>query len=258
MTTTGDSRGILFPGQLPAFERVDAPEDIRDRVEWFWIPRWELTDGATSTQTVLPFPASHLVVEHGHVNLYGPTTGISVRVLSGHDWAFGMRLRPAGLAALTSEPAEFLDTYLSFAAPGLLSLVTTPMRAGENTAAVRAAADWVRREIAGADDTGRTANAMVDLIAADRSITSVGELAERMRMSVRSVQRLSARYIGLSPLAVIRRYRLQEAAVQLRARESVAMGDLAAQLGYADQSHMCADFRGVLGITPGEYRRVKG
>nr|WP_279596097.1 helix-turn-helix domain-containing protein [Actinomyces bowdenii] len=76
-----------------------------------------------------------------------------------------------------------------------------------------------------------------------------------MGMSVRGVQRLAARWIGLPPLAVIRRYRLQEAALRLREDPGLSVVRVAADLGYADQAHLAADFRAVVGLAPSRYRR---
>ncbi|WP_309335561.1 helix-turn-helix domain-containing protein [Actinomyces oris] len=45
----------------------------------------------------------------------------------------------------------------------------------------------------------------------------------RLDLSVRSLQRLCEKCIGLPPLAVIRRYRLQEAARRLREDSSVTV-----------------------------------
>jgi AraC-like DNA-binding protein len=53
---------------------------------------------------------------------------------------------------------------------------------------------------------------------------------------------------------MIRRRRLQEAAQQLRIDPRTSLAELAAQLGYADQAHLTADFRAVLGFTPSAYR----
>ncbi|HQV19365.1 MAG TPA: helix-turn-helix domain-containing protein, partial [Gordonia sp. (in: high G+C Gram-positive bacteria)] len=56
-------------------------------------------------------------------------------------------------------------------------------------------------------------------------------------------------------LAIIRRYRLQEGAARLRAEPDTAVGDVAADLGYADQAHFTSDFTRTLGMSPTAYRR---
>jgi AraC-like DNA-binding protein len=69
---------------------------------------------------------------------------------------------------------------------------------------------------------------------------------------VRTLQRRFADHIGISPKAVIRRYRLYEAAEAAREAE-IDWGALAADLGYADQAHLVRDFRAGFGVTPAAY-----
>lgn len=54
---------------------------------------------------------------------------------------------------------------------------------------------------------------------------------------------------------VIGRYRLHEAAARLKSDAPPSLGDLAASLGYADQSHFARDFRSVVGRTPRDFAR---
>ncbi|AKT42480.1 uncharacterized protein CMC5_067060 [Chondromyces crocatus] len=57
----------------------------------------------------------------------------------------------------------------------------------------------------------------------------------------------------MSPKAFIRSVRLQRAVRALRAGELLTK--VAADAGYYDQSHMNADFRELLGMTPGAFMR---
>ena len=66
-------------------------------------------------------------------------------------------------------------------------------------------------------------------------------------MSTRSLQRLFAAYVGLSPKAVLARYRLQDAAASIDAGEVTDLAGLAAELGWFDQAHFSRDFRAVVG-----------
>ena len=262
-----DGRGVLYPARLPSFHREPVPVELREAVRWFWVPSWDLPAGVVSRQEVLPFPAANLVVEPDGVRLYGPTTGVSVRVLENRGWAVGALLSPAGLSRLHARPGALRDTSVPVDAPCLHRAVVAAMdgddAAGqaENedqeagcSAAVRTLSDWLMTEVLPLESEGLVAHAMVELIASDREVVRVEQVAERMGMSVRSVQRLAARCIGLPPLAVIRRYRLQEAAQRLREEPGLSVARLAADLGYADQAHLAADFRTVLGTSPTGYR----
>ena len=259
MAESGDGRGVLYPARLPSFHREPAPEDLRELVRWFWIPRWDLAPGRTSRQELLAFPASNLVVEPGGVSLSGPALGVSHRDLRGRGWAVGALLRPAGLASLAPDPRAIRGIELPLDAADLHRAVSTAMRDNDETAgrgrAVLAYTAWVTEHLAPPDESGLLANAVEDLISADRTIVRVDQVAERLGTSVRGVQRLAQRYIGLTPLTVIRRYRLQEAVQRLREDPTLTIARVAADLGYADQAHLNADFRRILGVTPTSYRR---
>jgi transcriptional regulator GlxA family with amidase domain len=92
-------------------------------------------------------------------------------------------------------------------------------------------------------------------MAADRSLVRVEQVAALGAMSVRSLQRLFAGYVGLSPKAVLARYRLQDAAATIDAGWVGDLAGLAASLGWFDQAHFSRDFRAVTGTTPSAYLR---
>ncbi|MFT4188057.1 MAG: helix-turn-helix domain-containing protein [Aeromicrobium sp.] len=258
MRDVEDPRGVLRPSRLPSFHRIPAPDGLADRIRWFWIPRWSLPPGETSRQELLPFPASNLVVEADGVALSGPSTRIAHRDLSGEGWAVGALLRPAGVVALGARPEELRDREVAFAAPDLHAAVADAMADPDEESAreraVAAYASWAAEHLPPAGAFGALANAMEELIADDRSITRVDAVADRLGLSVRGVQRLAREHVGLPPLAIIRRYRLQEAAQRLREDASATVAEVAADLGYADHAHLAADFRTTLGFTPSAYR----
>ncbi|WP_156761087.1 helix-turn-helix domain-containing protein [Microbacterium karelineae] len=259
MTDPSDPRGILYPERLPSFRREPAPAALADRVRWFWIPRWNLPPGAVSRQDVLPFPASNIVVEPGGVTIAGPTTRASHRELRGSGWAVGALLRPAGLTSLTSDPSAIRDAEVAFDVPELAGEVARTMSDSDDDVAregaVRVFSRWASAHLEAPDGGGLLANAMEDAIAGDRDIVRVDDLARRLGISVRGVQRLARRYVGVAPLAIIRRYRLQESAQRLRDDPALTIARIAAELGYADHAHLTADFRRTLGMTPTAYRR---
>lgn len=258
MAEPGDERGILYPAKLPSFHRAQAPAELDGLIRWFWVPRWDLAPGRISRQAVLPFPASNLVVEPGGVCLAGPTTRASHRDLRGSGWAVGALLRPAGTASLVVDPRSIRDTETRFDAPDLHRAVSAAMRhddeAAGRHAAILAYTEWAVEHLTPPDEDGLLVNAMEDLIASDRDIVRVDQLARGIGVSARGVQRLAQRYVGLPPLAMIRRYRLQEAAQRLRDDPSLTIAQVAADLGYADHAHLSADLRHVLGLTPRSYR----
>ncbi|MCQ1996839.1 helix-turn-helix domain-containing protein [Arthrobacter sp. zg-Y1171] len=257
-------RGLLYPARLPAFHRLLPPDALRDRLRWVWIPEWDLAPGKVSRQEVLPFPALNLVVQPEGVSLSGPTTRRTFRDLAGRGWAVGMLLRPAAVPVFTDDPGSLRDAEIPFHAPDLHAAVTAAMSCGtaNNDAdgaccrerAAAAVAEWLAARVPLPTAEAEAANRLEDLIQSDRELTRVDQAADQLGVSVRTLQRLARRFVGLPPLAMIRRYRLQEAAERLRDNTELSIADVAADLGYADQAHLANAFREVLGFTPSGYR----
>nr|WP_205834811.1 helix-turn-helix domain-containing protein [Microbacterium sp. CFH 90308] len=237
---------------MPRFTRLPPQAEASGLVSWFWVPQWDLPDGVETRQPILGYPAANLAVEPDGVTLWGATTRASERVLKGSGWAVGALLRPAALARLASSPSELVDAFVALDAPEMHAAVVAAMP--DVKAATLVVSSWLVRRAGPPGAEGRLANDMADLLMTDPRILRVEDAAEQLRVSVRTLQRLAHRAVGLSPAAMIRRRRLQEAAQRVREDAGVLLADVAAELGYADQAHLANDFRTVLGLTPSEYR----
>lgn len=253
-------RGILYPSQLPTFERRAPSPDAAELVRWFWISQWTIEPGRVSRQDVLSYPALNLVVESGSVGsgmvgLAGATTVRSHRDLVGRGWAVGALLRPAATPAVTDDAPSVLDTYAPLDADDLLRDVTAAMRGSDIAGACRAVESWLSSRVPTVPDDAALANRLAALIEDGDDELTVDDAAAAIGVSTRTAQRLTRRYVGLTPLQLIHRRRLQHAAELLRTEPDTPIARIAADLGYADQAHLVRDFRKVLGFTPGGYRR---
>lgn len=251
---TDSRRGVLYPKRLPRFERIPPPTAVADLVAWFWVPEWELAPGETSPQRLLAYPAANLAVEPSGVTLWGPTTTIGERVLEGSGWAVGALLRPAAFAALCTEPAQLIDAFIPVDAADLARSVAHVMPGGGHEACA-IVAEWLEARVGERTPEMRLANEMAELLMTDADILRVEDAAARLAVSVRTLQRLAHRAVGLPPSALIRRRRLQEAAQRVREQPGIPLADIAAELGYTDQAHLANDFRTVLGMSASDYRR---
>jgi AraC-like DNA-binding protein len=98
---------------------------------------------------------------------------------------------------------------------------------------------------------------LVEHMAADRSLLRVEDAAALLGAPPRTLQRRFRRDVGVGPKWVIRRYRLHEAAEQLKGPSPPPLAALAAALGYADQEHFARDFKAVVGRTPAAFAGVE-
>ncbi|UKA53489.1 helix-turn-helix domain-containing protein [Arthrobacter sp. FW305-BF8] len=254
-------KGILYPARLPTFHRRPAPAPVADLVQWFWIPEWNIGPGRTSRQQLIAYPGSNLVVQPDGVVYSGPTTRASYRDLAGRGWAVGALLRPAAVPLFTDDPASLRDTELAVAAEGLHLSVAEAMDTHDGDARRERAVDALVLWLASLAGTGVSeeallANRLMDVIGSDASVVRVEDAASALAVSQRTLQRVARKYIGLSPAALIRRRRLQDAAERTRQDPSADLAAIAAELGYADHAHLTNDFQKYLGFTPSAYRRA--
>ncbi|WP_155979724.1 helix-turn-helix domain-containing protein [Nocardiopsis sp. CNS-639] len=285
----GDARGILDPAAGLSRFRLDrhAPsERVARFVDRYWLASWNLTGREPHTQRVLAHPVVNLVFTGGTATVHGPTTEVTERRLEGEGWALGVMFRPAGFRPFLGRPMNTIvdaalpasEVFGASGAGGVLGADAIPgagealSRGGVPNADGSGAPDGaltsetsdpldlmaaVDRALAGllpadrhpAEDT----RDVVERVAADPSVVNVSGLARREGMGVRLLQRRFADHVGLSPKAVIRRYRLYEAAERARKGAAPDWGSLAAELGFSDQSHLTREFTAVLGTPPARY-----
>ncbi len=84
---------------------------------------------------------------------------------------------------------------------------------------------------------------------------SLIELAQLAGLSPYYIHRVFEREVGLPPHAYLESVRIRQAQRQLSQGESIAQ--VAASLGFSDQSHLTRRFTRLLGITPGQYLHSK-
>ncbi|MFL6141906.1 MAG: DUF6597 domain-containing transcriptional factor [Labedaea sp.] len=261
--TTGEATtseyGVLGPREVHfGVDRVPASADLAGLVERYWLARWALPPGAHDSVTLLPHPCVNLAFDRGLVTINGPGRERFTYEYSGRGQVFGVKFRPGAFRPFCSEPmmkltdqarplatlwgadAERFAADLDRAA-GLPELVAVAER--------HLRAHWPEPDPEVAV-VGRIVNALLY----DRGVTRVSDVSTRFGIPPRTLQRLFERYVGVSPKWVLRRYRVHEAAARLAAGGPTATwAEVAAELGYFDQSHFIRDFTMAVGLTPAAY-----
>jgi AraC-like DNA-binding protein len=232
-------------------------EHLKEIVEYFWSVEWALPPGAHHDQDVVSHPCGHLTVEEDGAVVQGVSTSRFRRRLTGSGRVVSSHLRPSALSALTDRPAaELTDRRTPLAeliphAPGL-----EKVRAAESPeAGLDALEDWYTalgpRRRPGAE----VVDAAVDLIAARTDLTRVDALAAELHLTVRTLQRRFDRHLGVGPKWVLNRCRIQDALGVIESGGDVDWAVLAADLGFADQSHFTNAFTALVGTPPAQYTK---
>lgn len=94
--------------------------------------------------------------------------------------------------------------------------------------------------------------AALDLIFDNKGVIKVGEICNLLDVNERTLERLFARYVGLSPKFYARIIRFN-AIFDLMQKKDPGWSDLVYESGYYDQSHFIRNFRNFTGIDPSKY-----
>jgi AraC-like DNA-binding protein len=262
-------RGILRPAEVA--ERANLHRDarvaepLRPFVERYWSVRWDFTGRPPYRSEVLSHPSVNVSVESGTqprfgypmpaVLVHGVVTRRFTVDLVGAGRVTAVKFRPGGFAAFTGvlparDGVTRLGGELGLPAERLLAAVT----ALEDDEARTAVLDDALAPLAPEPlDAYLDLLGIVGRMAEDRELVRVDQAAQLAGWSVRSLQRLFATYVGVSPKAVLARYRLQDAAAAIDDGAVEDLAGLAASLGWFDQAHFSREFRSVVGLTPSAY-----
>ncbi len=259
--------GILNPGAAPShfsLTRHTPAADLADLVERHWIIRWDLRGRPPHLQETLPHPCVNLVIPLAISGDGAAVHGCGTRkfsvLLSGQGGVVGTKFRPGAFFPFVRRPiCELTDRSVPLGevfGPEGDALAAAVLASDDDQARITAVEQLLRtrlpRPVAELADVTRVVQVVQEALA-HREITSVEQLAARVGLSPRTLQRLFRRHVGVSPKWTIRRFRLHEAAERLACAAPVDGSVMAQELGYFDQAHFIRDFKAQIGRSPGEY-----
>jgi AraC-like DNA-binding protein len=229
--------------------------DLAPFVARYWIVRWDLRGQEPYRQLVTPYPQVHLsFVDDEPPRVHGVVRGHAFRTLAGAGRVIGAAFRPGGFRPYLGRSLSTI-TGTVIAAEEVFGTDIARLGDVPDEDLVRSVEALLRRHRPDPDPTADRVADLVARIEAEPGLTSVEALSGRTGMGVRTLQRLFAEYVGVSPKWVIRRYRLHAVTQRLTGGRQVDWAQVAAELGYADQAHLSRDFSGMFGESPTHYAR---
>lgn len=261
-TGNGRARGLVSSrtsGQRVQAHTYAAPDSLSDVVAAYWTGRWDLRGQAPHVTEILNDPCFHFAFEsggthHAGARVVGIWTRLWRRQLEGQGRVRGVKVRAGAARAFLDTPAfRFRCRVVPLVEVfgDVEGLVRTVLEADDDAEAFGAVGAWLLARRRHEDSMQVSlAVALVERIVTDPAITTVEKLAEVAGVSPRGLQRLFREHVGATPKWVIRRNRLQEAALRIERGEGGTLAMLAATLGYADQAHFARDFKSAVGKSP--------
>ena len=218
----------------------------------------ELVFGVDEDHVSLPFATvggARENARHGYV--LGITTRPQYAEHAGKANLFGIRLGPAAaLAIFGADLGQFSDSAVSIddVARGFGRRVSDALQKTDRFQQITSAlldtiAASTRRE------QTRLARLMARILASGGD-TPLTELARDAAISTRQMDRWFARFVGVPPKLFGRIARFRRAWRLACAAPRADWALLAARCGYADQAHLCREFREFSGLSPGQLGRA--
>ena len=257
----GQPRGVLRRPPPPAGKflhaRLAAAPELATWIDHYWMVNWDLRSQEPRLVESLPHPNVHLVFEEAGSKIWGISTVKFSRMLEGKSHVFGIKFTPGGFFPFLGRAISSLancsmpiDRVFGREANALEKIILET----EDKNEMRAAADaFLLARRPQPDEKVNRTRELVESILRERDILTVDDFAAHTGISVRSLQRLFSRYVGISPKWVIQRYRLHELLEQMHAGKRLDWAQLALDLGYFDQAHLINDFKSITGYAPTEY-----
>jgi len=252
--------GIAGPFGL-SYREAAPPAELRADVATLWEITAPEPLRASFVYRVVPDGCVDLVFDlaNGGAWVFGARVEPFAVDLRGPVALFGVRVRPGALGRVLAHPAGAIAGS-SFTVGEVLGATGRRLEtrlAETGSLAERTAVVAHELRATGPQRThGGLGRALVDAVVAGGGTLPVPELAARIGVSPRHLQRLCFAASGLSPKQLGRVVRFQRTLALLTAGATPSLASLAAELGYADQAHLTAELRALLGTTPGALRRA--
>lgn len=276
----GRPAGVLWPAAgadvYDVTREESVPEPVSLVVQHLWGVTWRRPAPMSFRAEVLTHPVLQLTFEdaeggrlHGlpvpDALVHGLVTKVFTVDLPVAGRVTGVAFHPGGLAALLDRDVrELTDRVLpadEVLGRGVGEVARAVLAEPDEGARRQTVLSYLGDRLApqlervAGDPSYRTVHEAVELMRVREHLT-LPPVAERLHVSVRTLQRLFGRYVGAPPLWVLRRYRLQDAASAIDAGLGEDLAELATSLGFADQAHFSRAFAQMIGVPPSRYREA--
>ncbi|WP_129668530.1 helix-turn-helix domain-containing protein [Phytoactinopolyspora endophytica] len=238
-------------------ERLAPSDALAEYVDYYWLVRWHVAQ--PYRQQVIPQPRVHVAAEDGRLFVHGVSRDPFFRTLTGTGHALGAAFHAGGFRPLLKHS---LATISGTVRPGANVLgrddrgtAGRVLEGVQTTDMVEALEEYLLSVGPEPDPAAREVTSLVGEAERRTGIVRAEQLADHASLSLRSLQRLFAEYVGIGPKWVIQRFRILEATAAAHAGEPTDWPALAERLGFSDQAHLTRAFTQVVGTPPATYQR---
>jgi AraC-like DNA-binding protein len=243
---------------------------LQDDIKRFWILEKEYTP-EVPTEEVTPDACIELILNFG--SAYVQISGAAPRQLP-EVCLFGLQSSPllfqaSGVVKIVAarffawgtlsflkhkvQPGGTEDVELDQAWRGVISKMRAKVHSDEYQKAVEEFEDFLVGQRLNALFGPRQVRAAAKLLYHTKGQFRVAELADRLNLSARQLERQFDEATGVSPKTLARTIRFDAIRNRLMFQPEANLTELAYEFGYSDQAHFIHDFKAFTNKTPSEF-----
>jgi AraC-like DNA-binding protein len=244
--------------------------ELSPYVELFWTGRFNIKSAALLSQRVIPYGYVELIIhisdEHcellqGSEHSPSPDYTLIGMFTKHYDVhfrklvkVFGIRFKPEGIYHIFRTPASevhqsFVDME-SIAGQDFREVCSKLKEAVSTSQMISLAEEYLLKKLNNSPLNLYYLNRAADIIRKRKGNISISELAGKVYISTRQLEREFKQKIGISPKNYMRIARLNEVNRKIQNGERVDLTSLSYIAGYSDQAHFIRDFRQFTGESP--------
>lgn len=231
------------------YQEIKPSKLLSSHIDSYWF--FESTNEAEQEMPILPDCCMDIIYNLSNDNIFvcGVMTTTQTVPIKPDQKFFGIRFMPGVLPALLNVPADELKNKnipLQEISRHFFEKISPLRNLSQTTEMVRVCDSIFEQETKHVDIVTKLFSCSK---IEDTHRNSVKDLSQRMKMSVRHLERLFAKYIGLTPKHFLKIRRFQSFHSHLQGtRGNLATTSLLC--GYADQSHMNKEYKQLTSATP--------
>jgi AraC-like DNA-binding protein len=251
------------------YQVYNPSSELQSFVKCFWTLEDEGVEEPIR-QRVVPDGCMEMIFHYG--DLYRQYFEDGSSIIQPRSFIFGqitkyIEIEPTGYSGIVATRffpdglTPFLDTPVSALEDKAVSIINLfgekakvveekVMAAIDNPKRIKLIEEFLLSRLADPKTIDIVTKACVDVIFESQGQIGAGELANKMNINRRNIERRFTSVIGMSPKQLSRVIRLQTALKMLEQKKFSSLTSLAYENGYYDQAHFIKDFKEFTGISP--------
>lgn len=254
------------------YQQYEVPEELESFIKCFW----SLDAPASAVpekQRIVPDGCMEMIFHYADLYeqfledgtritqprcfVFGQITAPLEIVPTGSTGIIAARFQPDGFIPFSSYSIQQMENKAvalqSLFGENVLTLEQQVLSADTNDNRIRFISSFLCKRLQTPEAINRITKLSIDALLQSNGQINIDELAERLQINRRQLERRFSSTIGLSPKQLSKFIRLQTTLKIMNEKKFTSLTSLAYENGYYDQAHFIKDFKEFTGLSPRQF-----